>query len=169
METVEESVGLVAGRCLLLTLVEVDVAPPEVGGKVVGVVCEDSCDSLCCERELLLCANTEDCLSEVVRISSVVVPRELDGECALFEESYLAVYFLMHILTASSAALAEKDVNGALELDAGNDVDAETIHFRCVGITRSHEDFFGNLLGYVLKSIKANEIRRKLCHCVCLF
>ena len=25
------------------------------------------------------------------------------------------------------------------------------------------------VLGYVLKSIKANEIRRKLCHCVCLF
>ena len=129
MEAIEESVGLVAGRCLLFTLVEVDVAPPEVSGKVVGIVSEDSCDSLCCERELLLCAHTEDCLAEVIRIGGIVVPRELDGECALFEESYLAVHFLVYVFTASSTALAEKDVNGALELDAGNDVDAETIHF----------------------------------------
>ena len=164
METIVESHCLIVSRYVLTTLVEVDVTIPQVSSQVVGIVTKNCLCCFCRERVLTLCVCTEYSLTVLIDVVGVVIPSELHSKCALFEESCLAVYLCVNVLTTGCATLAEKDVEGTLVLNTRYDVNAKAVHLFCISITRTHKDFLSHLLGYVLKRVLADKIFGSCCH-----
>ena len=158
---------VVKAHCLLLLRctwhVVVDVTPPEVVIKVVGVSL-DYCFH-CHRRERIgtLRIYAEYCLTVVVDIVSALKPGEFSCQNTLLEESDCAVHGRVHVLTASSATLADEHVHCALVLDSANSLDAESLHL--LGISKSRTLYYTceYLISHFLKCADTNKVFR-CCH-----